>query len=80
MTVQSGDCLMVRYRECSTRNNDDCPDKNYSFQPCTKLTCPGKLSPKTYLVFCLYLWYEKGAFLLWFYQQSLSKTKIPVKL
>ena len=54
ITVQSGDCLMVRYRECSTRNNDDCPDKNYSFQPCTKLTCPGKLSPKTYLVFCLY--------------------------
>ena len=45
MTLQSGDCVMVRYRECSTGNRDDCPDKNYSLQTCTKLICPGKVSP-----------------------------------
>ena len=60
MAVQSGDCLMVRYRECSTGNNDDCPDKNYSFQPCTKLSCPGKIISKTYLVFCFYERYKRS--------------------
>ena len=71
MAVQSGDCLMVRYRECSTGNRDDCPDQNYSFQPCTKLLCPGKLISKTYFVFCFYDVFEKGDYV---YNGSLSKT------